>query len=345
MSAALSLAAVVVPNDSIVSMQWLVSVLLRLTLFFVSLHFIHYGWRMRQAFLCLLGAGMSGLCLYEFLGYMGVFEAQEGYVLLPAAVLPIVMFLSLAMRFASSLRRIEHFNDELQATMDKTRLELTETLQREHQLEADNIRLNERLRLTHDLHDSLGSSLMRSITRMEHGEGLKDGQFLSVLKTLRSDLRDVIDGSSAVPVWSSPQEWLAPLRRRFIDLFAELGIESHWILPEQWSGSFTPPQLLALTRFLEEALTNVLKHAGATYLEVGVRAEAEHGMSLWVSDNGRGFNVDEVLVASAGIGRSSMRARIERIGGRLSIESRPGHTLLTATIAGHPPAHSSAGIA
>lgn len=333
----LSLVAAVLPDAYISPMQWLAFLLLRLTFLYVSLHFLFYGWRMRRGSLVLLGAAGGGACCYELLAFIGVVEVQDGYALLPAAFLPVVMFLSLAMRFSSSLRRIERFNDELQARIDKTRAELTDTLRREHQLEADNIRLNERLRLTHDLHDSLGSSLMRSITCMEHGEGLKDGQFLSVLKTLRSDLRDVIDGSSAVPVWSSPQEWLAPLRRRFIDLFDDLGIESHWILPEHWSGSFTPPQLLALTRFLEEALTNVLKHAGATYLEVGVRAEAEHGLSLWVCDNGRGFNVDEVLAASAGIGMSSMRARIERIGGRLSIESRPGRTLLTATITGCPP--------
>jgi signal transduction histidine kinase len=220
--------------------------------------------------------------------------------------------------------------------VDSTRAELTQTLQREHRLETDNIRLNERLRLTHDLHDGLGSSLMRSITRMEHGQGLNAGQFLSVLKTLRSDLRDVIDGSSAVPAWQSPQEWLAPLRRRFIDLFDDLGIESHWSLPEHWPGAFAPPQLLALTRFLEEALTNVLKHAGATRLDIRVRAEAGSGLSLWVRDNGRGFDVADVLAVGTGVGMSSMRTRIERMGGQLRIESRPGETLLTATIHGEP---------
>ncbi|VXC96320.1 hypothetical protein PSEUDO8Z_60152 [Pseudomonas sp. 8Z] len=74
----------------------------------------------------------------------------------------------------------------------------------------------------------------------------------------------------------------------------------------------------------------------------GARLVVVH-FTLWVSDNGRGFDVDEVLAASAGIGMSSMRARIERMGGQLRIESRPGHTLLTATIAGRPPAYSSAG--
>jgi len=41
-----------------------------------------------------------------------------------------------------------------------------------------------------------------------------------------------------------------------------------------------------------------------------------------------------VFAAGSGVGMSSMRLRIERMGGRLRIESRPGETLLTATIQG-----------
>ncbi|MBE7374938.1 sensor histidine kinase [Pseudomonas lopnurensis] len=329
-----TVAAVLVPQMYIGQLQLISAFALRLVLFVVAMQLLWHAHRVQEARLMLFGVFMSALSIYEFLAFMGWLDVTGVYAALSAPALSMVMFLVLATRFASSLRRIERFNDELQATVDSTRAELIQTLQREHQLEADNIRLNERLRLTHDLHDGLGSSLMRSITRIEHGEGLKDAQFLSVLKTLRSDLRDVIDGSSVVPAWQSPQEWLAPVRRRFIDLFDDLGIESHWNLPEHWPGRFTPPQLLALTRFLEEALTNVLKHAGATRLDVGVRAEAENGLSLWIRDDGRGFEVDAVLAAGTGVGMSSMRMRIERMGGRLRIESRPGETLLTATLQG-----------
>ena len=329
-------AVVLVPKTHIGLLQLMSTFALRLVLFVAGQQFLWHAYRTRDTYLMLFGACMSALSIYEFLALMDVLETDGVYATLSTPIMSIVMFLVLATRFSSSLQRIERFNDELQVSVDSTRVELTQTLQREHQLEADNIRLNERLRLTHDLHDSLGSSLMRSITRMEHGEGLKDSQFLSVLKTLRSDLRDVIDGSSAVPTWQSPQEWLAPSRRRFIDLFDDLGIASHWNLPGHWPGLFTPPQLLALTRFLEEALTNVLKHASATRLEVGLNAEAEHGLNLWVRDNGRGFDVDNVLAAGTGVGMSSMRMRIERTGGQLRIESRPGETLLMATIHGEP---------
>lgn len=332
----LCVATLLVPKGELSMLQSISAFSLRFALFVSCLQLLWRAWRRRETYLMLLAASIASLSAFEFMTLTGLLGVPGVYALLSAPVMSVLLFLILATRFSQNLQRIERFNDELQATVHNTRAELTQMLQREHQLEADNIRLNERLRLTHDLHDGLGSSLMRSITHMEHGEGLSDAQFLSVLKTLRSDLRDVIDGSSAVPDWHSPQEWLAPLRRRFIDLFDELGIDSHWSLPQHWPGAFTPPQLLALTRFLEEAMTNVLKHARATRLEVGVRAEAGHGLSLWVRDNGRGFAVDEVLAAGSGVGMSSMRLRIERMGGQLRVESRPGETLLTATIYGQP---------
>ena len=180
-------------------LQWASAFSLRLTLLVACLQLLWHACRARETYLIVLGSGIAGLSIFEFLTLTGVLGIQGVYALLSAPLMSILMFIVLATRFSNSLQRIERFNDELQATVDSTRAELTQTLQREHQLESDNIRLNERLRLTHDLRDSLGSSLMRSITRMEHGDGLKDSQFLSVLKTLRSDLRDVIDGSCAVP--------------------------------------------------------------------------------------------------------------------------------------------------
>ncbi|OLS60416.1 sensor histidine kinase [Pseudomonas putida] len=337
LSLALCLATVVVPKSDLAVLQLTSAFSLRLALFVVCLQLLWRAFRDRDTYLILLGLGIGALSVFEFLALTGVLGIEGVYALLSAPLMSVLMFLILATRFSNSLQRIERFNDELRATVDSTRAELTQTLQREHRLEGDNIRLNERLRLTHDLHDSLGSSLMRSIARMEHGEGLREAQFLSVLKTLRSDLRDVIDGSSAVPAWQSPQEWLAPLRRRFIDLFDDLGITTRWDLPEHWPGVFSATQLLALTRFLEEALTNVLKHARATRLEVGVWAEGEHGLGLWVCDNGRGFDVETVLAAGTGVGMSSMRMRIERMGGELRVESRAGETRLVATIRGAAP--------
>ena len=276
------------------------------------------------------------LGFYNLLAKLGLYEAFHDSQPMSAIIVSLCMFLVVAARFARSLRKIEAFNVELQEAVAQTRQELTQTLERKYELEAANIRLNERLRLTHDLHDSMGSSLMRSIILTEQARNLRPEQFLSMLRELRNDLRQVIDGSSASAAdhASTPAEWIAPLRRRFVGLLDELGMHYHWQLPEQWPCRIEPTHLLALTRFLEEALINALKHSRGSRLEIVMQPLPGHALSLSVSDNGQGFDVQDVHAQGCGIGMHSMRMRIERIGGTLTIQSGPEGTSVTVSLQG-----------
>jgi PAS domain S-box-containing protein len=81
-----------------------------------------------------------------------------------------------------------------------------------------------------------------------------------------------------------------------------------------------------LYRFLQEALTNVAKHACADHVRVALRRDAET-VSLSVEDDGRGFDRQARLSVSGwpmGIGLLGMQERLESLGGHLEIESRPG---------------------
>jgi PAS domain S-box-containing protein len=87
---------------------------------------------------------------------------------------------------------------------------------------------------------------------------------------------------------------------------------------------------ICVYRFLQEALTNVAKHAHANQVWVALRCDTET-VSLSVEDDGQGFEVQ--ARTSAGIGLLGMQERIELLGGRLEIESRPGQgTCLIAHI-------------
>jgi PAS domain S-box-containing protein len=76
-----------------------------------------------------------------------------------------------------------------------------------------------------------------------------------------------------------------------------------------------------LFRISQEALHNAVKHASAQ--QARVELEVDGGVArLSVSDDGLGF--DEVEVPSGRVGLASMRARAERLGGRLTVASAPG---------------------
>jgi signal transduction histidine kinase/ligand-binding sensor domain-containing protein len=79
-----------------------------------------------------------------------------------------------------------------------------------------------------------------------------------------------------------------------------------------------------LLRIAQEAVTNVVKHAGADQIHINLRSE-ERRLKLRISDNGRGFDGGGAFATSDGhFGLLGMRERAERLGGELRLESHPG---------------------
>ena len=101
-----------------------------------------------------------------------------------------------------------------------------------------------------------------------------------------------------------------------------------------------PPTLeSALYRLVQEALTNVVKHADATAVDVSM-IERDGRVELLVQDDGRGFDPDD---GTDGFGLLGMRERAVLLDGRLEVESAPGAgTTVRATI---PSAHDADGAA
>lgn len=90
---------------------------------------------------------------------------------------------------------------------------------------------------------------------------------------------------------------------------------------------------ICLYRFLQEALTNVAKHAQAKRVQVHLQLE-EGCVCLTVKDDGQGFKKEWMTGGNVkGIGLLGMKERLEALGGTLRMESRAGHgTCLTASI-------------
>ncbi|MGE0310997.1 MAG: ATP-binding protein [Lautropia sp.] len=82
------------------------------------------------------------------------------------------------------------------------------------------------------------------------------------------------------------------------------------------------PHALAVFRTLQEALTNVSRHAGATRVDVDLHADAEH-LSLEVVDDGRGI-ADADLHKAHSWGLKGLRERAERVGGWIEVSASPG---------------------
>jgi signal transduction histidine kinase len=110
------------------------------------------------------------------------------------------------------------------------------------------------------------------------------------------------------------------------------GLEIELRVDLAWERGECPTRLIpevetTVYRFVQEALTNVAKHAGAerAWVEI-VESDA---VCVEVRDDGRGFEPD---AETQGFGLLGMRERVELAGGTLEVESGPGGTTMRATV-------------
>ncbi|MGY3265643.1 signal transduction histidine kinase [Lysobacter sp. HA35] len=96
---------------------------------------------------------------------------------------------------------------------------------------------------------------------------------------------------------------------------------------------------LACFRIAQEALTNVLRHASAGRVVVQLRCD-DVELRLRVEDDGRGIPADH----RAGLGLITMRERARLVGGVLTLDSRPGKTVVEAVLPLPPEADARAGL-
>ena len=250
-------------------------------------------------------------------------------------VISLVMLL-LGAQLMQRVRSVERFNRALEQGVAEARAQLAQALAREHTRALEHTRLQERIQLAHDLHDGLGGSLIRSMALVEQApQPLPNERVLSLLKMLRDDLRQVIDqGSSAgAQVPATPVQWAAPLRHRFTRILDEMGVTSLWDMPPHWQGRPSALQCLGLTRLVEEALSNTIKHSRARQVRVQCTQPQGGALCLRIEDDGVGFDVEAVRHAGLSVGMRSMMARAERIGGALEVVSSSAGTKLTVKLA------------
>jgi two-component system, NarL family, sensor histidine kinase UhpB len=85
-------------------------------------------------------------------------------------------------------------------------------------------------------------------------------------------------------------------------------------------GILTESRKLLLYRVVQEKLSNVINHAGATEISIRLRSAGKHIETI-IKDNGKGFDPSNT---KAGMGLSNIRNRVESVNGRMNLQSTPG---------------------
>lgn len=191
----------------------------------------------------------------------------------------------------------------------------------------------ERRRISLELHDGVAQPLLFMATvahNLLESETIADRADRRDLETVKKsslalveevraicqDLRpSILDNVGLV----SATRWLADNFR------ADAGVGVEFKLIGE-SYELDPEQSVAVFRVVQEALSNVKKHAEASLVRV-VMTFAGEGMTIAVDDNGKGFEAAEgvrLLPLSGRLGLLGMNERVQAIGGRLEIRSDKG---------------------
>jgi PAS domain S-box-containing protein len=189
------------------------------------------------------------------------------------------------------------------------------------------IREAERGRIARDLHDEVLQDLTYALQTVqlsgthsgarEGNGGLRDveaalGRSVRGLRTAVHDLGAEPAGGGS---FARSVEALVELNRQ-MNPGCEVELEVGEGFPEELPG-MTAKELL---RVVQEALTNARRHSGAGRVRVILEAHRD-GLRIDVSDDGRGFDPEEV---AAGLGTRGMRERVSALGGELAVASVPG---------------------
>jgi signal transduction histidine kinase len=290
---------------------------------FALLVVTRFAWRQRSVAsvsIAVAAALAIGLTVHDFLVQQGWFGLHEIYLLhigIPAFLIAVLG--AMLERFIASLEQAESSNERLAFLVDKRERELATNYEQLKKFELERAVTQERQRIMQDMHDGAGSSLFSALLMVrkddaEQGIARDRTHVAALLQESLDEMRMAIDALSPGEPDLLPA--LSTFRHRTAPRLKRAGLEFVWRnenLPD--AVDVEPHTGLHILRILQEATTNVLKHACAKKVTVTV-IRAEDILEIRVEDDGVGIDSD---ANPGGHGLRNMKKRAETIGAVLSV--------------------------
>jgi signal transduction histidine kinase len=250
------------------------------------------------------------------------------------ALLAIAMALVFAARTAAEYRSASQVTHLLTTRLTAKEQELATVFAAQRESARQQARLEERTRLMRDMHDGIGGRLLSLEAQLRHAAAPPPSAHVAdELRGALDELRLIVD--SLDTAGDDLGVALGAFRGRMAPRLRAAGLALEWSVDD---GATTPPlsasAVLDVYRILQEACTNVLRHAGATRFRVSLRRLPDGTRVLEMHDDGVGMPAD---AETRGRGVSNMQARAARLGGTLSRRDGEPGTCLRLELPSVPP--------
>jgi len=183
----------------------------------------------------------------------------------------------------------------------------------------------ERKRIAADLHDDLGAKLL-TIVHTSESERIS-----TLAREALEEMRLSVRGLTGKPMRLS--DALADWRAEVVSRLGQANIEVEWHSPHDEVEQLLPARaFVQTTRILREAISNIIKHSGASMCQVTLDINGTD-FAVAVQDNGKGIPLELDGRLDRGHGMASMKHRAKQLNGQCLVESGPGYgTVIRLTL-------------
>ena len=240
-----------------------------------------------------------------------------------------LMFIGVAMRllqmFAHALQAAEAGRTTLEARVQEATAEIERNFTQLAELRVEQVTEKERKRIAGDLHDDLGAKLL-TIVHTSESERIS-----TLAREALEEMRLSVRGLTGKPMRLA--DALADWRAETVLRLGQANIEADWRGPVEETDQLLPARgFVQTTRILREAVSNIIKHSGASHCKVRC-AISDRQFGLTIQDNGKGIPMELDGKLDRGHGMSSMKHRAKQMQGQCLVESGPGYgTVIRLTL-------------
>jgi signal transduction histidine kinase len=212
----------------------------------------------------------------------------------------------------------------------KKQLELNETRARQQEEIIQNTisaQEKERKRIAQDLHDEVGAML--SVVKLNVGRIEKKSEEQAA-KELATETKTYLD--EVITQVRRISRSLLPPSLEKLGLYYALEELSNWVNKGDqlkivcWKNSdqfrFENKKELAVFRIVQELLNNAIKHSEASVIYINARFSPNHNLMISITDNGKGFKLEDKM--NAGLGLKNLESRSRIMDAKFKLKSIPG---------------------
>ena len=201
----------------------------------------------------------------------------------------------------------------------------------EKQIAVIKAQQEERNRISADMHDDLGAGMTTISLYSELAKGKLINNPIPEIDKISSSANELLNKMNAI-IWSmsssndSLSNLIAYIRSYALEYFEDTGVNCKITIPEKLPNIEVIGEIRRnVFMVVKEALNNILKHAKATEVSI-ILTRVEDGLTLYIQDNGKGINMDNIR--QFGNGLKNMKKRMQDIEVEFYIENKNG-TLIT----------------